>query len=118
MIDEFGNAPKKGGQIAKAVLIPGIAFAAWYFFSFLVGNAAAFLFAAYEANKHPGADEETLKNLIYTVYDKNISLLYIIGAALFIIAFYLIYRRTHFTRSININTRKIGGPLEIGRAHV
>lgn len=104
----YETKPKKWHVILKAIIIPVIAVLAWYVLNYVVQFAAAYIFASLTAARNPGADIDELAQKFYEMYDRNVSLLYIIFAALFILLFILLQKMTHFTRTIDISTRKLG----------
>lgn len=113
MYENEQNPPKKSMIILRAVLIPCLAYLAWQAVNYIVPYAAIFLFSIYAVRNHSGANETELNELVYALFYRNISLLYILAALLLLLILYLVNRKVGFSRMIGINTRRLGGALSI-----
>lgn len=110
---EPDKKPKKWPVILKCILIPIAAYMVWQAVEFVVELVGTIIVLSVQIAKNPEGIQGVLESDVYTLIMNNILIFYLISAVLSLLIFYIVQRKTHFTRTLDISSRKLGVKLGI-----
>jgi len=109
--DELLNRYIKITEVLKAVLVPIINFFVFYVINFVVQFCFSFMFAVLTANSRLSVEEQ-LAN-VEKMFNKNVSLMYIVIAVLYLGIYITVQKKTKFSNIINLEYKKTTFPIGV-----